>query len=378
MIIFKNPGVFDLSGAKTFGLTTKDETQRGRFGTGCKYAFAVICALGGEITILTDGKKHIISGAEETFREKTFTRVMLDDEPLAYTTELGRDWEPWMAFRELYANALDEGGSLERVEEIPESVEGTVICVDLNQFEAIYFSIEEHFIADETPIWKNDGLEIYQGKSAFVFYRGFAVMKLRTPAAFRYNILSYITLTEDRTARYDFQVKAAIALGATACEDYDIARAITDQSNEFEAKLDFVDDGGDPVDAFIGAAASNGTNCNPTAAALVAAKAPNDPNLASIMVPGTPGVDELNGALRVLRQLLEDFTDVKWVLAPDVPMSKEYLVRDNAIFISDRVFNDAKEMKKAVLEGYSELRGNSWSTRKLMQIADVLIKDDSI
>ncbi len=82
----------------------------GFFGTGLKYAMATALRLGGEMTIFTDGKRYDVRGRKMTLRDKEFTQVMLNDEALGFTTELGKQWEAWMVIRELYSNALDENG----------------------------------------------------------------------------------------------------------------------------------------------------------------------------------------------------------------------------------------------------------------------------
>lgn len=242
MIIFRNPGTLDLRAIRTFGLSSKDGQDKiGRFGTGLKYATAVIARQGGSMTISTSGQSYAIGAITDDFRGRDVTQLTMNGEPLPYTTDLGRDWEPWMAFRELYANALDEGGGVSRSDRAETACgDETVLAVDLPAFEAIFFSMEEHFIGqDEAPIWRSAAVEVYRGRSLFVFYKGVAVMKLKEPAAYRYNLLGYIDLTEDRTAKYDWQVRNRIADALAATDSEPIARAVVDQRNAFEASLDF-------------------------------------------------------------------------------------------------------------------------------------------
>src|SRR5579863_6415046 len=108
-LLFSNPGVLDMNLVKLLGVSVKEsESPIGFFGTGLKYAMAVALRIGGSMTIFVDGAKYEVNGRKVTLRDKEFTQVMLNDEPLGFTTELGKQWEPWMVVRELYSNALDE------------------------------------------------------------------------------------------------------------------------------------------------------------------------------------------------------------------------------------------------------------------------------
>jgi hypothetical protein len=115
-LVFSNPGTLDINLVKLLGVSVKEsENPIGFFGTGLKYAIATTLRLGGSLTILTDGQRYEVSGRKVLLRDKEFTQVMLNDEPLGFTTELGKQWEAWMVVRELYSNALDESGRTELV-----------------------------------------------------------------------------------------------------------------------------------------------------------------------------------------------------------------------------------------------------------------------
>jgi hypothetical protein len=377
MIIFSNPGSLDLRAVTTFGLTSKEgQGKIGRFGTGLKYALATVLRGGGEVTIHSQGEIYAFSVEPTDFRGQDHQQVTLNGEPLPFTTSLGRDWEPWMAFRELYSNALDEGGGLNRLEDSaelpPSGGEATQVIVKMPAFEAIYFTIEEHFIIDEKPLWSNEDLEVYRGRSQFVFYRGIAVMKLKKPAAFRYNIKSYVMLTEDRTAQYPFTVHSAIARALVQVTDEEIAQAVTLGTQEYEGTLDFMEDAKDePSATFLGAAAKQGINCNKSAAKLIEAYTPEvKSNQARIISPAQPGGKCLLEALAKLRVLGEDISAVNWVLDPSTHFASNYFVRGKAIFICPSVFNDQSGMDRAVFEAWQTLHHDNWLADKLVALAN--------
>lgn len=370
MIVFRNPGTIDLRALRTFGLSSKagQQDKIGRFGTGLKYATAVIARGGGALSIWTDGAWHDLTSDKAEFRGQAVTQLFLNGAELPFTTDLGRDWEPWMAFRELYSNALDEDGGVERHEGKPTgSADETLIAVQMDKFEAIYFSMEEHFIgADETPIWKGDGLEVFQGRSKFVFNRGIAVMELKEPAAFRYNITSYLSLTEDRTAKYGFTVLSAIAGALVQCRDTDLLTKTCDATCKFEASLDFSDTTHNPSEEFLGAAVALGGKCNPTAMGVVRAQLPPDADVATIYSKSDPGAEALSGALSVARSVGVDMTRVKFVLAHGIRFYGDYEVRKDAVFLHEDIFQKPERMLIAVLEGYAEVVGHHWLAKQIV------------
>lgn len=371
MILFKNPGLIDLRGLKTFGLSSKGQDQIGRFGTGLKYATAVIVRNGGAVSIWADGRWNEITTRTDSFRGTDIQHVTMNGQDLPFTTDLGRDWEIWMAFRELYANALDEGGDVGRSDERPvPSDDETIIAVTLDAFEAIFFSMEEHFIGgDEDPIWSSDSMDVYRGRSPFVFYRGIAVQKLKTPAAYRYNLKGYVDLTEDRTAKYSWQVQNRIASALLKCDDPSITDAACDQRNEFEAKIDFTDVSEAPSEVFLGSAVKAGANCNPTAIAIVRSQLPPDGSEATVLQKGAPGAECLRSALATLRGIGADLSKAKFVLAEGVPIYRDYDVRGDAVFLSESIFENETRMTIAVIEGYAGVVGGGWMAKRLIELS---------
>jgi len=371
MIIFRNEGTIDIRAVQTFGLSSKaDQEKIGRFGTGLKYATAVIVRNAGKLSIQSGGETYTIGQRTDEFRGNEITTLTMNDIDLPFTTDLGRDWEPWMAFRELYANALDEGGDVYRSDD-PQMACGdeTLISVELDAFEAIFFSMEEHFIDRlEQPLWSSSAIDVYKGKSLFVFYKGVAVMKLKEPAAFRYNLKGYLDLTEDRTAKYDFIVERRIADALAASDNEKITKVATDSRNKFEGKLDFCNS--EPSEVFIGSSVAHGAACNPTAMGLVRAQLPADTSTATIISKDTPGGQALRYSLDILCDLGADLTKCQFVLAEGIKFHGDYEVKKRAVFLNQNIFDNQSRMILAVVEGYAEVVGNSWLAKRLIGKVD--------
>ncbi len=250
-LVFSNPGVLDINLVKLLGVSVKDSDNAiGFFGTGLKYALASTLRFGGEITIFSDGQRFDVGGELLTLRGKEFTRVAINGEPLGFTTELGKQWEPWMVVRELYSNALDEkGGTSVQVQDLDElqakSARQTIIVLRGEPFLEVWNNRADYFIApDETPIQVSEHADAYPhrcgGRS--VFYRGIRVYDARKSTVFRYNLRGKTDLTEDRTARYLFQITEAIERSIITSRDASYIRKVLTCGDEcFEGDLAFSD-----------------------------------------------------------------------------------------------------------------------------------------
>jgi hypothetical protein len=156
---------------------------------------------------------------------------------LGFTTELGKNWQPWQAYREYLCNAMDEGGDAYDTEDeavsdmpAPES-ECTTITVVGQVLDDAHRDRNE-IVLRGTPQWKNVAVHVYDRPSKHAYYRGIRVHDLEYPSLFTYNIQANINLTEDRTAAYTFQIREAIR---DAC--------LTSQDPEFVRRFVGADDG---------------------------------------------------------------------------------------------------------------------------------------
>lgn len=214
MIQFENKGLIDLNTIKTFGVSVKEgENPFGRFGTGFKYALAVLLRTGHKVTLWRGRTRYEASMKVRRFRGVKKEVVRIGDIDMPFTADLGKDWEPWQAFREFYCNAADEGGFTSYVTENTSRAGYTRIVVEGAGIEDAY-RIRDTIMLDvkRTPLWSNGEVEVHAGASKYIFFRGVRIMTLNNPSKYTYNVLGNIDLTEDRTARYDWQIKARIGV----------------------------------------------------------------------------------------------------------------------------------------------------------------------
>lgn len=212
-ICFRNPGTIDLASITTFGVSSKEKAGAiGFFGTGLKYAIAILLREGCRIVINTGGKRLEFGTERARVRVDDFTFVTMNGERLGFTTELGKTWEMWAAFRELYCNCVDENGTvyeLDADDNTNLTDDETLITVEGEPFRDVWVRRSEIILAKK-PIIKHEAVNVCPGASEYVFYRGVRAMKLDTPSMFTYDIQRKLDLTEDRTIKYGWDVDNAI------------------------------------------------------------------------------------------------------------------------------------------------------------------------
>lgn len=228
-IVHRTPGLLDLVAVETVGLSAKPGTDHpiGKFGTGLKYAIAVIVRLGGEIDIWVGQERVRFTAHDFDFRGVAHQRMRMHIEghtifnlptsrvrELPFTTDYGKFWEAWMAYRELRSNTIDEGGDTwETDHEHAWGIPGqTTIVVRLPAYAEAHASADQHFLPGAATVRSgSERIQVIDGKSSHVYFRGLRVMDLEKPSAFTYNILQDIELTEDRTVRNPWQVRSILA-----------------------------------------------------------------------------------------------------------------------------------------------------------------------
>ncbi len=237
-----NPGEIDPLAISTMGANIKEiDNPIGRFGTGLKYGIAILLRLGHGVKIWSGGTLYEFTTQEVMIRDRPFQMIYMNGEPMNITTQLGRDWEMWKAFREFYCNCLDEGGNAYAGQ--PRSGDlgpgKTVIQVEGDEFYEV-FKNREDYILTSPPAARLLSVNLHLGSSRSLYYRGVRVYELQKPTKFRYNLQDGITLTEDRTIRSIHEAVAHITWSVCACQEPDVVLDIlTCGDGFFEHELDF-------------------------------------------------------------------------------------------------------------------------------------------
>lgn len=241
-IIFRNKGSIDPRSITTFGVSSKDSDNAiGYFGTGLKYAIAILLREGCKIDICTGGERHEFGTLDQRIRVDDFTFVTMNGEPLSFTTELGKNWQIWQAIRELWCNCIDEKGEAFSSDYFDESAgedETVIIVSGRAALEA--WSKRDEIVISSTPLFSTEHVDIHPGQSNHIYYKGIRVHDLTRPSQFTYNIKSSVDLTEDRTMKSPSIAGWYVAKGVALINDRPfLSRVLTAGQAWFEHRLDF-------------------------------------------------------------------------------------------------------------------------------------------
>lgn len=116
LIMIENEGEVDILAFTLMGASSKrNSTDKiGFFGSGNKYAIANLLRRGIDFSIYSGINQIKVYTKQVTHREQTFDNIVFETDGVPFTTSLttamGPKWEPWYIIRELYCNAVDEGG----------------------------------------------------------------------------------------------------------------------------------------------------------------------------------------------------------------------------------------------------------------------------
>lgn len=250
--IFKNKGEMDPRSIKTFGVNVKEgENPFGYFGTGLKYAIGIILRSGCEITIYCGLEKFEFALKPTKIRGKDFSIVTMNGEELGFTTEIGKAWELWMAYRELYCNTLDESGDVYVGKDIIPESDVTYILVSGESFANIHYN-KRDFILQGDPLEVHEKVEIHGRPSKGFFHKRIFVGSSGKNCLLTYDIIKGVSLTEDRTLKGVFDAEWEIVGVIKKSKNSSlIEKVVTAGDAYFEGDLHFTYNLGKPSDEFL-------------------------------------------------------------------------------------------------------------------------------
>jgi hypothetical protein len=286
-VCFRTPGLIDTRSFTTFGLNAKPNSANpiGFFGTGLKYAVAVLCRLGSTPRLFIGRDEHLFYVRPTDFRGKEFGAVRMrrkrwsllraTHHELPFTTELGKTWQAWQAFRELESNTRDEGGEtflMDGVDADPALAEGdpdhTLIIVESEEFVQAFLERDETFLPGGLSVREDaDAVQVLDRPTRRLYYRGLRVRDLEKPALYTYNLLAPSELTEDRTLKYEWEARSALARHVVSSHDAQFIEAVlTAPEDNWEHHLDMSSAGHyQPSPEFLAVAARRQSALTPSA-----------------------------------------------------------------------------------------------------------------
>lgn len=337
-VYFSNAEAIDLNAIRLMGVSVKEgENPIGFFGTGLKFGIATILRLGCSIRLIRDGEAMDFTVKSTGVRGQDFQQVFMNGEPLGFTTQLGRNWEMWQAYRELYCNCLDEGGVI--ADHDDGKLYGTTFVVTGDAFEKCHR--ERHtIILQSKPLESDFSVEVHKGESQSIFYRKIRAGAVEQPMLFTYNLLSEQDLTEDRTIKSLFWAKHSIAQFVVQRASTELVeKVITAPEGTFESSLNF-GAGSTPSESFMEAVGRHRSNfhISQSARSLWESHAETAQILQAVKLDSYE-LDQLKQAQVLLRKVNCPITESDFVVVETLGAGVYGLMRKGEILIAKRTFD---------------------------------------
>jgi len=369
IIVFKNPGEIDPRSISSFGVSVKESSNPiGFFGTGLKYAIAVLLRTGHRVTVLAGLKVIQFATATQEVRGKSFQFVTMsidDTTPveLGFTTELGKKWEVWMAYREIACNCKDEGGTEGRAYYFPDAEAGTTQFVVSGEEFANAFHDRHLYILQDAPAFTVDDVEVRRRSGISFYYRGVRVHGFGMRALYTYNAIGSMELTEDRTLKHQHEAEYRARRTILRSDDESFIRdCVTAEDSYLEGAMDYHGWGIAPSEAFLRVVgecmADRLLKVNHTAARLwrEVTKQKFDPPEIGLTKVQLKSVDKALDFCDRLGFKVRGAYPIKFV--ESLGEGALGLAQDNTIFIAERVFHlgGTKQLASTLIEEYLHLR----------------------
>lgn len=189
----QNTGKLDIRLIALMGGTTKsdDEYKIGHFGTGLKYTLAYLFRNKVQFKIFVGEDEVEINTEREEIGEQVFDIIKINNHRTSITTQMGNDWKAWMIVRELYSNALDEGGaSYSLTEEAIGHKDATTFYIEMTpEIIEVYNSWDKYFVVGKEPFYETERYKIYPATGNLVLYKqGILIHESKQKSLFNYDI----------------------------------------------------------------------------------------------------------------------------------------------------------------------------------------------
>lgn len=238
-IRIKNSGIIDPRALYLLGASSKrgDESKIGQFGSGNKYALAYLLRNDFELIIMAGSKEITITTEAENFRGQDLKVVVIDGQQTSITTEMGKDWEFWQAIREIYCNALDEGGcTMDFVQEIePNENETHFYIQNKNQVKEFINNFDDYFATNKKVLFECKAGRILEntGNNANVYRRGIKCHISNKQSVFDYDFKN-IDIDENRLVKYTWEIGKKIWDLIYQCDNEEVIKQVLHQCQSHE------------------------------------------------------------------------------------------------------------------------------------------------
>lgn len=239
----QNKGELDLRLISLMGGTTKTGNgfKIGRFGTGLKYSLAWLVRNNIDFKIFIGTHEVKVTTKTEHIQGTDFDVIYIDGERSSIASSTGIDWVGWMIVREIYCNAVDEGGLVREVtDEVLGAEETTTFYLQLTgEIEETVEHWGDYFVHDIEPMYSSAEFDIYPGGKDLRIYKQGVLIKCipDAHALFNYDIKNAaINELREYTGFTDWDISTALSKSDKKIADFAISN-MTEQN--YEGKMDY-------------------------------------------------------------------------------------------------------------------------------------------
>lgn len=242
-IKIQNNGLLDIRLISLMGGTTKanDQYKIGQWGSGLKYSMAWMLRNNLNFRIFVGTSEVKITTETDIIRNEAFEVICINGVRTSVTTNMGGDaWEPWMIVREIWCNALDEGGELREItEHVSGEADKTTFYIQLSpEFKKVIDNWTDYFIHELNPIHVDGDYKVYPGNGSMkLFKQGVLVYKSQSDGLFNYDIKD-ASLNELREFRgtVSLEICKALSNANSTVTDYFYENI---KEDHYEAEMDW-------------------------------------------------------------------------------------------------------------------------------------------
>lgn len=192
----QNNGELDIRLVSLMGGTTKanDEFKIGQWGSGLKYTLAYLLKNNIAFKIFVGEEEVLVDTETEMIRDEAFEIITINGIRTSVTTNMGGNaWKPWTIIRELWCNALDEGGAVKQTTTETAGTSGTTtfFIQITEEVKQVILDWNKYFIHEHEALFESDTFRIYPGGDKLRFYKQGVLIhenQSSAPALFSYDI----------------------------------------------------------------------------------------------------------------------------------------------------------------------------------------------